>query len=94
MTKDQLIKLISKETEIHHTQVYSVIESFMTIAKKAMVDEGLFLRTFGTFGVKQRKAKVGRLIAENKSFPIPAHMVPFWKPAKELKAIVKLEKIK
>ncbi|MEL6132639.1 MAG: HU family DNA-binding protein, partial [Bacteroidota bacterium] len=44
---------------------------------------------FGSFVVKHRKEKVGRIISQNKPIVIPAHNVPSFKPAK-----VFIEKVK
>ena len=44
---------------------------------------------FGSFVVKYRKEKVGRIISKNESITIPAHYVPSFKPAK-----VFVEKVK
>ncbi|GAB4419511.1 MAG: hypothetical protein OHK0039_32010 [Bacteroidia bacterium] len=49
----------------------------------------MYVRGFGSFVIKHRKAKVGRIISQNKSIDIPAHNVPSFKPAK-----VFVEKVK
>jgi DNA-binding protein HU-beta len=44
----------------------------------------VYLRGFGTFQIKLRKAKVARNINASKSVPVPAHRVATFKPCKEL----------
>jgi DNA-binding protein HU-beta len=51
--------------------------------------ENVYLRGFGSFIIKTRKAKKGRNISKNITIDIPAHNIPSFKPAK-----VFLEKVK
>ena len=51
--------------------------------------ENVYVRGFGSFIVKHRKEKIGRIISKNESVVIPAHNVPSFKPAK-----VFVEKVK
>ena len=44
--------------------------------------ENVYVRGFGSFVIKQRKAKIGRNITKGKSVEIPEHYVPSFKPAK------------
>jgi DNA-binding protein HU-beta len=51
--------------------------------------ENVYLRGFGSFIVKRRAEKTGRIISKNTTVIIPAHNVPSFKPAK-----VFIEKVK
>ena len=58
----------------------AVVEAMMVIIKdKTAGGEDIFLRGFGTFTTKERAAKVGRLIKENKSVVVPEHKIPYFK---------------
>ncbi len=85
MTKAELIAIISEQTGIDKMQVSAVVESFMTNVKDtvAVKKESIFLRGFGSFTQKHRAAKTGRIISKNLTIDIPAHDIPYFKPANE-----------
>lgn len=71
-------------------EVASSLEAFFSVVKNSLAKgENVYVRGFGSFVVKHRKEKVGRIISQNKSIVIPAHNVPSFKPAK-----VFVEKVK
>ena len=76
---------ISAETD-HLT----VAEGFMEAVKGSLAKENnVYLRGFGTFEVKTRKAKTGRNITKNTTVIIPEHKVPTFKPCPDFKNQVK-----
>ena len=90
MTKAEIVKEISKSTGIESTTVSAVVEGFMSTVKGALAkDENVYLRGFGTFEVKTRKAKTGRNITKNTTVIIPEHKVPTFKPCSDFKNMVK-----
>lgn len=90
MIKADLIKEVSKETGIESAAVGAVIEGFMKSVKGSLVrGDNVYLRGFGTFKLKTRKAKIGRDIKKNTSVAIPEHRIPTFKPSAELKKAVK-----
>jgi len=90
MTKDDLVKEITKNTGIDKTEVLKIVESLMSVVKGSMVKgKNIYLRSFGTFQVKKRAKKTARNISKNTSMIIPAHFVPAFKPAREF-----VEKVK
>ena len=90
MTKAEIVTRIYEQTGIEKTAVLAVVESFMETVKDTMSGgENVYLRGFGTFGVIERKEKVGRNITKGTSVVIPAHKIPTFKPCKEFKAQVK-----
>ena len=90
MTKAEIVKEVSKSTGIENATVSAVVEGFMTTVKGALAkDENVYLRGFGTFEVKTRKAKTGRNITKNTTLIIPEHKVPAFKPCAEFKGQVK-----
>ncbi|GAB6394249.1 MAG: integration host factor subunit beta [Bacteroidales bacterium] len=44
--------------------------------------ENVYLRGFGSFVVKKRAEKTARNISKNTTIIIPAHNIPFFKPAR------------
>ena len=90
MTKAEIVKEVSTSTGIENATVSAVVEGFMTTVKGALAkDENVYLRGFGTFEVKTRKAKTGRNITKNTTVIIPEHKVPTFKPCSEFKNQVK-----
>ena len=90
MTKAEIVKEVSKSTGIEATTVSAVVEGFMTTVKGALAkDENVYLRGFGTFEVKTRKAKTGRNITKKTSVSIAEHKVPTFKPCPDFKNLVK-----
>ena len=90
MTKAEIVKEVSKSTGIENATVSAVVEGFMATVKGALAkEENVYLRGFGTFEVKTRKAKTGRNITKNTTVIIPEHKVPTFKPCPDFKNQVK-----
>ena len=90
MTKAEIVKEVSKSTGIENATVSAVVEGFMATVKGALAkEENVYLRGFGTFEVKTRKAKTGRNITKNTTVIIPEHKVPTFKPCDDFKKLVK-----
>ncbi len=85
MIKAELITKIAHETGLEKAKVTAVVESFMQNVKDSLVEdkENVYLRGFGSFVRKRRAAKIGRNITAETTIDIPAHDVPYFKPAKE-----------
>ena len=83
MTKAEVIVEISQRTGIDKADVSASLEGFFSVVKHALSQgENVYIRGFGSFILKHRKEKVGRIISKNQSITIPAHYVPSFKPAK------------
>lgn len=83
MTKAEIANEIAKSTGIEKAPVISVIEQFMTVVKDSLANgENVYLRSFGSFIVKERAEKTARNISKNTTIVIPAHKIPAFKPAK------------
>ena len=90
MTKFEIVKEVSRNTGIEATTVQAVIEGFMEAVKGSMSKgQNIYLRGFGTFEVKTRKAKTGRNITKNTTVVIPEHKIPAFKPCPDFKNAVK-----
>jgi DNA-binding protein HU-beta len=93
MKKSELIKEIATKTGTERAQVETVVETFMILVMQHVTNkEYVALRGFGSFGLKKRAAKIGRIISKNTPIKIPAHFIPAFKPSKKfirkLKTIV------
>jgi DNA-binding protein HU-beta len=84
MTKAELINEIAIATGYDKTTISNVVESYMSSVKKSLINgENVYLRGFGTFQIKVRKAKIARNILASTSVPVPAHRIANFKPCKE-----------
>ena len=90
MTKAEIVSQITEKTGIEKVAVTAIVEEIMESIKSNMANgENVYLRGFGTFGVIERKEKVGRNISKNTSVVIPAHKIPKFKPSKEFLKMIK-----
>ncbi len=95
MTKAELVTEISNKTGIEKNIVLQTVEASMKVIKNAMTEgENVYLRGFGSFIVKRRAQKLGRIISKNTTIIIPAHNIPAFKPAKTFANKVKNAKAK
>ncbi len=90
MTKAELVNEISTKTGIEKVMVQQTIESMMKVVRNSLInDENVYLRGFGSFIVKKRAKKTGRIITKNATIIIPEHYIPAFKPAKTFTERVK-----
>lgn len=89
MTKADITKEVSRSTGIDRETVAAVIESIMETIKGSVIQgEPVYLRGFGTFGIRHRAAKPARNITTNTTVIIPESDVPIFKPCKGFKQAV------
>lgn len=84
MTKQDVFYQISEKTGLDSLTSRIVVEAFFEVVKESLTaGEPIYIRTFGSFQVKQRASKVGRNISQNTAITIAAHVVPSFKPSPE-----------
>ncbi len=92
MTKADIVNEISRSTGIEKATVLQTIEKFMEVMKDTMADgNNVYLRGFGSFIIKTRKAKTARNISKNTTILIPEHKIPAFKPSKVFLEQVKVK---
>ncbi len=90
MTKADIVKAVAQATGLEKTTVAAAVESITETIKGSLIQgEPVYLRGFGTFGIKHRAPKPARNITKNTTVLIPETDVPYFKPAKEFKEAVK-----
>ena len=90
MTKVEIVNQIARETGVEATTVSAVVEGFMEEVRAAQLrKENVFLRGFGTFLIKHRKAKTARNITKNTTIVIPAHDIPAFKSSPDFSRLLK-----
>ena len=87
ITKRDLVVRISNETGLTQQQVFDVVQKTLdAVTLELAQGNTVVMRNFGTFEVRQTKAKVGRNPKDpGKDVPILPRAVVKFKPGKEMK---------
>ena len=91
MTKADLVELVAARVHLTKKDMEVVVDSILDSISKALSskDDGkVELRGFGSFRVRERRARQGRNPQSGAAVQVPPKRVPFFKPGKELKALV------
>ena len=89
MTKAELVNEIAISTGLDKRTISTVIDSFTNGVKNSMTKgENVYIRGFGSFVLKTRKAKIARNIRSKTSVAVPEHSVPMFKAGNEFKEMV------
>jgi DNA-binding protein HU-beta len=89
MTKADLVEEISGKTGLTRTDVAVVVDAFLEAVKKSLENgNNIEIRGFGTFKIKQRKARKARNPRTGEEVPVPDRKVPVFKPSNEFKALI------
>jgi nucleoid DNA-binding protein len=89
MTKADLVETIASETGVSKTHTGVIVDGMIDAVCRAL-SEGrhIEIRGFGTFKVRERRARRARNPRSGTEVLVPAKLVPVFKPSKELKAQV------
>lgn len=89
MTKADIVESISEETEMSKKDSNIVVNLIIDNISNALAEgDKVELRGFGSFKVKDRKARKARNPRTGESVDVPAKLVPYFKPSRELKSKV------
>jgi integration host factor subunit beta len=91
MMKADLVELVAARVHLTKKDTEVVIDSILDSISKALSskDDGkVELRGFGSFRVRERRARQGRNPQSGAAVQVPPKRVPFFKPGKELRALV------
>ena len=89
MTKADLIEevaAVSRLSKKHSEVVVSIF--FRSIVGSLKRGEKIELRGFGSFKLRHRKARQGRNPKTGERVEVPAKVVPYFKPGKDLRELV------
>lgn len=88
MQKIDLVAEVSDKTGLNRIESSAAVEAVMRTIKEAVSKgESVWLRGFGSFQAKKRKAKPARNIGTGEKVEVPARTIPYFKPAKEFKLL-------
>ena len=86
MNRQKMFQRIAGRTGLEQRVVKEVANQFLVEIETAVVENrSLQIRSFGTFILKRRQAKMGRNPFTNEPVPVPTHLTVVFKPAPRLK---------
>lgn len=86
MNKSELISKIAEKSSLTKKDAEKVFNAFVATIEEALLQgDKVQLMGFGSFEVRERKARVGRNPQTNEPLEIPASKVPAFKAGKNLK---------
>lgn len=86
MNKSELVDSIAEKSGLNKTQAADALNAMMESVGEALENnDTISLVGFGTFSVKDRKARTGRNPKTGAELQIPASRVPHFKAGKGLK---------
>jgi integration host factor beta subunit len=86
MTKADLVDEIAERTGLTKKDVAETVDEFLASVTRALeAGKHIEIRGFGTFKVKDRKARIARNPRTGDAVQVPARRVPVFKVSKELK---------
>src|SRR5437867_7147212 len=89
MTKADLVEEISAQTGVPKNHTALIVEGLLDACCRALSEgKHLEIRGFGTFKVRERRARRARNPRSGSEVLVPAKLVPVFKPSKELKTQV------
>lgn len=89
MTKSQLIEAVSKNANVTKSRAESVVRCIFDSMIYALEhNEGIEIRGFGSFTIREYRPYNGRNPRTGKTVLVPKKRSPFFKVGKGLKAIV------
>ncbi len=87
MNKQELAEKIAKETDLSKAKAYETLNvAFDAIKSSLKKGQRVQLVGFGSFSVRQRKAREGRNPKTGETVQIKARKVPKFTPGQELKS--------
>ena len=89
MVKENIVSKISAQTGYSRFVVSSIVDTLLNeITMELSRGEKVKFAGFGTFEPKKRAARTGRNPHTNEVVPIPARVMPVFKPGEHLKFAV------
>jgi integration host factor subunit alpha len=86
MTKAELVEKIYERLGLTKRECYNLVESVFDIMKESLIEgENLKISSFGSFIVKEKKARKGRNPQTNETITISERKVIAFRPSKILR---------
>ncbi len=92
MTKADLVEEVSRVIEMSRKDSEVILEVIIDgIARSLVAGDKVEIRGFGRFSTRQRQGRIGRNPKTGVRVDVPAKRVAYFKPGKELKALINRE---
>lgn len=89
MNKTELINALASEAKMSKTDAKKALDAFVKVTSNALKSgDGVTLIGFGSFGISQRSARVGRNPRSGKEIKIAAKKVVRFKAGKALNSTI------
>ena len=89
MTKAELVEEVADMTHLSKKHAEIVVNTvFESIVDSLRSGEKIELRGFGSFRIRARGARVGRNPKTGDRVDVPAKLIPYFKPGKDLKELL------
>ena len=92
MTKADLVGEVSRVIEISRKDSEVILEAILDgIARSLVAGDKVEIRGFGSFRTRERQGRIGRNPKTGVRVDVPAKRIPYFKPGKDLKALINQE---
>ena len=89
MTKADLVDQVTALGSLTRRDGEIIVETFFEgVIQAVAADDKVEIRGFGSFRTRQRNARTGRNPKTGEKVEVPAKLVPYFKPSKELRDMV------
>ena len=89
MTKAELVDEVSRNSDLNKKYAEVIVQTVLdSIVDSLRGGEKVELRGFGSFRLRSRASRQGRNPKTGEKVFVPAKRVPYFKPGKELKALI------
>jgi len=89
VTKADIVNKIAEATGLTKVETEAVVNGFISIIRDALTQgEGIEIRGFGTFKIREKKSRIARNPRTGEKIQIPNRFVPYFKPSKDFKMLV------
>jgi integration host factor subunit beta len=89
MTKADLVEEVAKAVDVPKKDAERIVKTvFESVTKALHRGEKIELRGFGSFRLRERKARIGRNPKTGETVSVPSKKVPYFKAGKELKELI------
>ena len=92
MTKADLIEEVSRVIEMSRKDSEVILEAILDGVVRALrAGNKVEIRGFGSFRIRERQGRIGRNPKTGVRVDVPPKRVPYFKPSKDLKALINRE---
>ena len=89
MTKAELVEEVARSVELSKKDAEKIVNTvFDSIIEALHRGDKIELRGFGSFRLRERKARIGRNPKTGETVHVPTKRVPYFKAGKELKELI------